>query len=59
MSFHLGTGLNKILGSELGEMIIVDIIVILLYLFKIVSQPHFIYAKLTGTALLTYLHFFS
>ena len=58
MSFSLGTPFNKILGSELGEMIIIDMIVIMLYLFKFVKQSHFIYAKLAGTALLTYLHFF-
>jgi threonine/homoserine/homoserine lactone efflux protein len=57
MAFSFGSSFNKILGSELGEMIVVDLIVIFLYLLKVVKQSHFIYAKLAGTALLTYLHF--
>ena len=58
MSFSLGTGINKFLGSQLGEMIIIDLTIILLFLIKVISEPNFIYAKLAGTALLLYLHFF-
>ena len=54
---NLGSPFNKILGTELGEMIIIDLIVIIAYLLKYVKQSHFIYAKLAGTAFLTYLHF--
>lgn len=57
MGFDLGTGLNKFLGTELGELLAIDIVLVLIYIFKLIKRSHFIYAKLVGTAFLLYLHF--